>query len=147
MKKTKALISALLTLAMCIALCIGINQSSAKAATGWTLSPNDFYIKMTAEEKAAFDYQLTNIERIELIKSAKEAVTIKIPKKAEVNTLDKYFMKALANNPYVTVDMTYEYDGTTYHVVIPAGKAEYSEDIDYYGPLYLVSKYGGTVVE
>lgn len=147
MKRTKALISALLTLAMCIALCIGINQSSAKAATGWTLSPNDFYIKMTAEEKAAFDYQLTNIERIELIKSAKEAVTIKIPKKAEVNTLDKYFMKALANNPYVTVDMTYEYDGTTYHVVIPAGKAEYDEEIDYYGPMYLVGKYGGTVVE
>ena len=56
-------------------------------------------------------------------------------------------MKALADNPYVTVDMTYEYDGTTYHVVIPAGKAEYSEDIDYYEPLYLVGKYGGTVVE
>ncbi len=147
MNKTKALIIALLTLAMCIALCIGINQSSAKAATGWTLSPNDFYIKMTPEERAAFDYQLTNVERIELIKSAKEAVTVKIPKKAEVTTLDKYFMKALANNPLVTVDLTFEYDGKTYNVVIPAGKAEYSEDIDYYGPMYLVGKYGGTVVE
>lgn len=51
MKKSRALISAFLTLAMCIALCIGINQSSAKAATSWTSSPNDFYINMTAERR------------------------------------------------------------------------------------------------
>ena len=146
MKKSKMIISAVLTLAMCVALCIGLNASSAKAATGWTLSPNDFYINMTKEQRATFDFELTNLERIEIIQNAKEPMTLKIPKKAEVNALNNYFMKALVKNPIVTVDMTFEYDGTTYHVVIPAGGAV-DDDTEWYGPLYLVGKYGGTVVQ
>jgi len=146
MNKGKIIIGAVITAAMCIALCLGMSVSEAKAATGWTLSPNDFYVKMTPEQRATFDYELTANERVDYIQSVTEPVTLVIPKKAEVNSLSNYFMKALVKNPIVTVDMTFEYDGTTYHVVIPAGAAV-DDDTEWYGPLYLVGKYGGTVVE
>lgn len=146
MKHGKIILSVLLTAVMCIALCVGMNMSDAHAATGATISPNDFYWKMTPEERATFDFELTDIDRIWLIKDSTQPFTLKIPKKAEVTALSNYFMQALVKNPIVTVDLTFEYEGTTYNVIIPAGQAV-DDDTDWYGPLYLVGKYGGTIVE
>lgn len=142
----KKIISAVLTLTMAIALCVGMNTSTASARTGYSLSPNDWYYWLSPEEKARVDWELTDLERIEIIQAAKEPTEIYISEREEVTGLSNWFMQALVKNPLVSVDMTYKYEGKVYHVIIPAGEAV-DDHTEYYGPLYLYGKWGVSCTE
>jgi len=65
----------------------------------------------------------------------------------DITTLSLSVMKMIKNHPNVNLDMTYTYMGVAYHVVIPGGTSVVAdENIPWYGPLWLYSKYGaGTV--
>ncbi|MCM1120555.1 MAG: LysM peptidoglycan-binding domain-containing protein [bacterium] len=62
--------------------------------------------------------------------------TVKVTREQNINTLSRDIMQLLVKRGDVTLDMEYEYDGTDYHIIIPAGKAV-DNDIPWYGPLYL----------
>ena len=49
-------------------------------------------------------------------------------------------MQLLVKRGDVTLEMEYTYEGTDYHVIIPAGMAV-DDEIAWYGPLYLSAYY------
>lgn len=61
---------------------------------------------------------------------------------SEGNSLPQNIMKTLLDNPTQSLLFSFEYDGVSHKVLIPAGKAIVDEDILWYGPLWLLEKYG-----
>ncbi len=51
-------------------------------------------------------------------------------------------MKALSKTTNTSLLFSFEYDGVAHTVMIPAGEAFVDEDIPWYGPLWLLGKYG-----
>lgn len=60
----------------------------------------------------------------------------------EGTALPLSIMQALSKNPNVSLEFKYQYEGTTYDIIIPAGKAEFDESIPWYGPLWLIQTFG-----
>ncbi len=60
---------------------------------------------------------------------------------SNMTSLPNSIMQALVNNPNVTLMFEYEYAGTAYTIVIPAGMAV-DDDTEWYGPLWLYEHYG-----
>lgn len=60
----------------------------------------------------------------------------------EGDSLPLAIMKTLAENPNVSFEFKFVYEEKEHTVLIPAGKAEYDESIPWYGPLWLINKYG-----
>lgn len=80
-----------------------------------------------------------------LISAAAPGTIIKITKDQNINSLSNSVMKQLAKRGDVALEMEYTYEGVDYHIVIPAGLAE-SNDIPWYGPLYLAAHYSSYAV-
>lgn len=53
-------------------------------------------------------------------------------------------IKLLRDNPKQSLDFTFEYKGEKHRVIIPAGKAP-TEDLEWYGPLWLLQEYGDSI--
>lgn len=51
-------------------------------------------------------------------------------------------MKALSKATNTSLLFSFEYEGVSHNVLIPAGKAVWDEDILWYGPLWLLEKFG-----
>lgn len=51
-------------------------------------------------------------------------------------------MKQLSDNPNISLLFSFTYEGIDHQVMIPAGKAVADPDIEWYGPLWLLAKYG-----
>lgn len=73
--------------------------------------------------------------------AAVSGTTVKVTREQNVNTLSNSVMQMLVKRGDVTLEMEYTYEGTDYHVIIPAGAAVDNE-IPWYGPLYLAQYYG-----
>ncbi|MCD8378969.1 MAG: Ig-like domain-containing protein [Lachnospiraceae bacterium] len=58
-----------------------------------------------------------------------------------LSSLPNSIMQALVNNPDVMLMLEYDYAGTHYTIVIPAGTAV-DDDTEWYGPLWLYENYG-----
>lgn len=88
---------------------------------------------------SATDYYGNSMRSMEqTIAAAEKGSTVKIVTTESV-TLTSSVMRALINNPTVSMYLEYTYNGQNYKVLIPAGKAKVVEGIEYYGPLYLYS--------
>ena len=59
----------------------------------------------------------------------------------EGDSLSNAMMKALYNNPNLSLEFKFTYEGVEHVVFIPAGQAV-NDDIEWYGPLWLLKKYG-----
>lgn len=51
-------------------------------------------------------------------------------------------MTILKDNPSISLLFDFEYEGVKHTVLIPAGEAFVDDDIEWYGPLWLLGKYG-----
>jgi hypothetical protein len=62
----------------------------------------------------------------------------------EGSALSKKVMKALANNPNVTLNFVFEHDGVKYDILIPGKEFAkyYDESIEWYGHLWLSGHFG-----
>lgn len=74
------------------------------------------------------------------IAAAASGSTVKVTKEQGINTLSNDVMQMLVKRGDVALEMEYTYQGTDYHVLIPAGKAM-DNDIPWYGPLYLAAHF------
>lgn len=75
------------------------------------------------------------------IATAKPGSTVAIGKEAGINTLSANMVKALIENPTISLHMEYTYGGADYSITIPAGEFELEEGIWWYGPLWLNAYY------
>lgn len=74
------------------------------------------------------------------IAAAAAGSTVRVTKKQGINTLSNDVMQMLVKRGDIALEMEYTYQGTDYHVLIPAGKAM-DNDIPWYGPLYLAAHF------
>ena len=58
------------------------------------------------------------------------------------DALPLYVIKKLVNNPNITLDYTFVYEGNTYNLKLNKKNIKFDESIEWYGPLYLL-KYAG----
>ena len=72
------------------------------------------------------------------ITAAAPGSTVKVTKEQDINALSGNIMQRLVKRGDVSLEMEYTYQGTDYHIFIPAGKAP-DDDIPWYGPLYLAA--------
>ncbi|MCM1099941.1 MAG: LysM peptidoglycan-binding domain-containing protein [Clostridium sp.] len=79
-----------------------------------------------------------NVDVEDQILSAAKNATVRLN---GITTLSNGMMKSLLERKDVTLVMEYTYENKNYTVVIPAGAAM-NNDIQWYGPLYLVAHYG-----
>lgn len=79
------------------------------------------------------------------IEVAAPGTVVKVTKEQGIDVLTNDVMQMLVKRGDVALDMEYTYQGTDYHIFIPAGKAV-DNDIPLYGPLYLSAYFsvGGT---
>ena len=54
------------------------------------------------------------------------------------DALPNYIMKKLYDNPNVTLNYTFEYEGNTYNVSLNKKNINYKESIEWFGPLYIL---------
>lgn len=59
----------------------------------------------------------------------------------EGNILPNYIMKLLYNNPDLSLDFKFTYEGVEHEIFIGPGQAT-NDDIECYGPLWLLARYG-----
>lgn len=59
----------------------------------------------------------------------------------EGNILPNYIMKLLYNNPEISLDFKFTYEGVEHEIFIGPGQAT-NDDIECYGPLWLLARYG-----
>ena len=52
------------------------------------------------------------------------------------------YTKNIDNNPNITLDYTFVYEGNTYNLKLNKKNIKFDETIEWYGPLYLL-KYAG----
>lgn len=69
-----------------------------------------------------------------------EKVTVEY--KTTGDALPLYVIKKLVNNPNITLDYTFVYEGNTYNLKLNKKNIKFDETIEWYGPLYLL-KYAG----
>lgn len=74
------------------------------------------------------------------IAAAAPGATVKVTREHNINALSNSVMQQLVKRGDVTLEMEYAYEGTDYHVIIPAGMAV-DDDTSWYGPLYLSAYY------
>ncbi len=74
------------------------------------------------------------------IAAAAPGATVKVTREQNINVLSRSVMQLLVKRGDVTLEMEYTYEGTDYHVIIPAGMAV-DDEIAWYGPLYLSAYY------
>lgn len=74
------------------------------------------------------------------VAAAAPGSTVKVTKDQNINTLSNDIMQMLVKRGDVALEMEYAYQGTDYHIFIPAGKAM-ENDIPWYGPLYLAAHF------
>ncbi len=81
------------------------------------------------------------------IAAAAPGAVVKVTKEQGIDVLTNDVMQMLVRRGDVALDMEYVYQGTDYHIFIPAGKAV-DNDIPLYGPLYLSAYFsvGSTAV-
>jgi len=144
--KVKIIIRTILTLTMCGAVVFGVNTTMKVSARYDPYASGSNFWTLSDEEKAREIFIMQEIDREEAVANAPAGSTIVITTKDDINTLSNQMMQQLVKHPTISLDMTFKYDGKTYNVVIPAGKAV-DDKTEWYGPLYLIGKYGGRVVE
>lgn len=98
-----------------------------------------------ASSKSALENQM-NVLISEIVAANAEAQQTGVNKTVfhnDIAALTLPVMKTLSACPNVILDMTYTYDGVTYHTVIAGGATvEYDEAVPFYGPLWLFENYG-----
>lgn len=103
---------------------------------GWPTTINA-YKYITVVPRPEIPYNVPIEEKLESL-SKNEPVTFFLN---EGDSLSNRMMKALLNNPNLTLEFSFEYEGVKHTVVIPAGMAV-DDDTPWYGPMWLLEKYG-----
>lgn len=163
-KVTKVISSIIITAVMCLSLGAGMYVLSPQAAKdprvpqykyegtdvsgSWVLiSQNGKTFKdLTPEEQKREVFIYQEECREEAIALAAKNAVVKITERDDITSLSNKVMQQLVKRPDVSLDFTFRYDNHLYNVKIPAGQAV-DDDTDWYGPLYLIGKYGATVLE
>ncbi len=78
--------------------------------------------------------------------AAVSGTTVKVTREQNISALSNSVMQMLVKRGDVALEMEYTYEGTDYHVIIPAGAAVDNE-IAWYGPLYLSAYYSAADVQ